>query len=464
MLHRKAPCFCLIFLLAATPVWSEEPTASGWKAGVAKVNITPEHLMWMSGYAARTKPAEGKLHDLWAKTLVLEDPKGRRAVLVTMDLVGIPRELSVAVCDELKKKYGLAREAVFLSVSHTHTGPVVRSNLSTMYTLDETQQKLITDYGRTLQTNLVAVVGDALRQVTPAQLSWGIGQATFAVNRRNNKEADVPKLRAAGKLKGPVDHDVPVLAVRDDQGHLRAVVCGYACHATVLSFYQWSGDYPGFTQINLEKAHPDAMALFWAGCGADQNPLPRQTVARAEEYGRQLAERVEDVLNAPMTPVYGNLASAYTEIDLPFGDLPTREQLIKDATDKNRYVAARAKHLLQQLERNGSLRGTYPYPVQVWQLGPELTWVTLGGEVVVDYALRLKKEIGAGKTWIAGYANDVMAYIPSLRVLKEGGYEGGGAMVYYGLPTVWAPRVEELIVAAVHEQVKHVRVEDASRK
>jgi len=75
--------------------------------------------------------------------------------------------------------------------------------------------------------------------------------------------------------------------------------------------------------------------------------------------------------------------------------------------------------------------------------------------VVVDYALRLKKELGA--VWVAGYSNDVMAYIPSLKVLKEGGYEGGGAMVYYGLPAVWAPRVEEMIVDAVHAQIKRVR-------
>jgi hypothetical protein len=93
----------------------------------------------------------------------------------------------------------------------------------------------------------------------------------------------------------------------------------------------------------------------------------------------------------------------------------------------------------------------------VWRLGSGPTLVALGGEVVVDYSLRLKKELGPDRTWVAGYANDVMAYIPSYRILKEGGYEGGGAMLYYGLPTVWGPRVEELIVKAVHDQVKRVR-------
>jgi hypothetical protein len=437
--------------------WSQPPDAGAWKAGVARVCITPDELMWMSGYGARDKPAQGKLHDLWAKALALEDPKGQRAVLITMDLVGIPRDLALAVCQELKKKHGLPREAILLNVSHTHCGPVVGHNLGSMYFLDDRQRQLVADYARTLQGKLIAVAGDALKDLAPAQLAWGNGQAGFAVNRRNNKEAEVPKLREAGTLKGPVDHDLPVLAVRDLKGKLRAIVCGYACHATVLSFYQWCGDWPGFAQLALEKDHPGAVALVWAGCGADQNPLPRRTVELAEQYGRQLADGVNATLKKELTPLRGALAAAYVEIDLPFAELPTREQLVKDSTSDNRFVAQRAKLLLARLERDRELRGVYPYPVQAWQLGPDLTFVALGGEVVVDYSLRLKKELGAGKTWVAGYSNDVMAYIPSLRVLKEGGYEGASSMIYYGQPTVWSPRVEEMLVAAVHEQVKKVR-------
>jgi neutral ceramidase len=446
-----------VTLLALTSARAQEPTKANWKAGVAKINITPHKRMWMSGYAARTQPAEGKHQELWAKVLVLEDAKGRRGALVTMDLVGIERDLSVEVCKELESKYGLKRDSILLSVSHTHCGPVVRSNLNVMYNLDDLQRKYVDDYARTLHRKIVAVVGEALQDLTPAKLTWGIGHSTFAVNRRTNKEKDVPKLRDQGLLKGPVDHDVPVLAVRDASDRLRAAVFGYACHATVLSFLQWSGDYPGVAQLELEDAFPGIVALFWAGCGADQNPLPRRTVELADKYGKELADSVAAVLRAPMTPLAAGLRSTYAEINLPFAELPTREQLVKDSMSKDRFVANRAKLLLTQLKDKGSLKGTYPYPVQVWQLGPELTWVALGGEVVVDYALRLKKELGPGKTWVMGYANDVMAYIPSLRVLKEGGYEGGGAMVYYGLPTVWSPRVEELIVAAVHERAKHVR-------
>jgi len=454
MPHRRIAAFCLLLILAHSVPAQDAPA---WKAGAAKVIITPAEPLWMSGYSARTKPAVGKLTELWAKALALEDPSGQRAVLLTMDLVGIDRKLSQAVCAAVMKRFHLPRSAVVLSVSHTHTGPVVGGNLAGMYFLDERQQKLVNDYAGQLQDKLMAVTGTALERLAPAAMSWQIGKATFAVNRRNNKEPDVPRLRELGQLKGPVDHDVPVLAVRDREGHLQAVIFGYACHATVLPFYKWSGDYPGFAQLYLEKAHPGIVALFWAGCGGDQNPLPRRSDARADAYGQELAKAVSAVLRAPMTAVRGNLASAYSEVDLPFAELPTRERLAEEMLFKDRYIASRAKLLLERLQHEGTLRASYPYPVQTWRLGPDLMWIFLGGETVVDYALRLKKEIGPGKTWVAGYANDVMAYIPSLRVLKEGGYEGGGAMVYYGQPGVWSPRVEELIVAAVHGQVRKLK-------
>jgi neutral ceramidase len=453
MSHRGFLSCCIVaFLVASSPAADDE--SSNWKAGVAKVVITPERPMWMSGYASRTKPAEGKQHDLWAKAIALESGTGERIVLITLDLVGIDRELSVAIREDLRTKHGLKREAVALACSHTHSGPVVGNNLRTMYSLDDVQNKLVDDYSAALHAKVVGVVGDAIGNLAPARVQWGNGHVTFAVNRRTNAEANVPKLRDAGMLKGPVDHDVPVLSVRDLQGKLRAIVFGYACHSTVFDGLLWSGDYPGFAQLYLERAHPGAVALFWAGCGADQNPLPRRRLEFGEEYGRQLGEGVQAVLRSPMKPLQGKLSAAYREIDVPFADLPTREQFVREAslTDKkNHYVSLRAKYVLDQIAKKGSMAGSYPYPVQVWQLGPDLTWVTLGGEVVVDYSLRLKKELGQGRTWVASYSNDVMAYIPSLRVLKEGGYEGGGAMLYYGLPTVWGPRVEDVIVGSVHK-------------
>ncbi|HZL89794.1 MAG TPA: neutral/alkaline non-lysosomal ceramidase N-terminal domain-containing protein [Pirellulaceae bacterium] len=427
-----------------------------WSAGAAKANITPPTFMWMAGYASRDHVAEEKLTDLWAKALVLEDPSGHRAVLITLDLVGIDRPLSQSICSRLQAKHGLRREQIAINCSHTHTGPVVARNLRPMHylMLNDEQKAQVDSYATLLEEKIAAAVVEAIDKLAPSQISWGSGKATFAVNRRNNKETDVPQLRGAGRLVGPFDHDVPVLAVRDKDGKLTAVAIGYACHATVLSSYQWSGDYPGFAQIAVEKMHPECIALFWQGCGGDQNPLPRRTVEKAMEYGARLATAVEDVLTAPMTPVTGSLGTTYAEIEAPLSALPTRDQLVADTQSKDKYVAARAKTLLEDVDAGQPLLPTYPYPVQCWKFGPDVQWLFLGGEVVVDFAVRLKSELTGSRTWVAGYSNDVMAYIPSRRVLMEGGYEGGGAMVYYGLPTIWAPGIEESIVAEAHRQAK----------
>ncbi len=427
-----------------------------WKAGVAKVVITPEKPMWMSGYSSRDHAAEGKLHDLWAKALVLQDAAGTRVALVTLDLVGIDRQTSLTMREAIEKQYGLARANVALCCSHTHTGPVVGQNLRAMYFLDEAQSKLVAEYTTALENKVVALVGQAIAQLEPAAVSWGTGRATFAVNRRNNPEPEVPAIAAAGRLLGPFDHDVPVLAVRDGAGKLRTILCGYACHSTCLSFFQWSGDYPGFAQLDLEKAHPEAIAMFWAGCGGDQNPLPRRTVELAANYGRQLADAVDRELAANMTPITGNLDTSYAEIDLPLEKLPTRDELEKQYRGQDKYVAARAKLLLAQIDAGEPLRPTYPYPVQVWRLGNGPTWFLLGGEVVVDYALRIKSELAGSRTWVAAYTNDVMAYIPSRRIRSKGAYEGASAMIYYGLPTSWKPEVEELIIKEIRRQAAAV--------
>src|SRR3954464_5674188 len=180
-----------------------------WQAGVAKVNITPELPIWLSGYGGRNRPANSKHDDLWAKCLVIEDAAGHRAALVTMDLVGMPRDISQVVCKQIEEKFKLPRAAIALCVSHTHSGPVVRGNLMAMYSLDEDQSRRIKEYKAALIEKLVSVVGEAIGSMKPAKLSWGIGEAGFAINRRNNPEGKINKLIEDKKIAGPSDHDLP---------------------------------------------------------------------------------------------------------------------------------------------------------------------------------------------------------------------------------------------------------------
>jgi hypothetical protein len=420
-----------------------------FKAGVASVVITPSELIWMAGYASRNKPAEGVEHDLHAKALALEDANGVVLVLVTTYLVGLPRAISEPVAREVAKRAGLPRERLMLTSSHTHSGPVVRDNLMDAYDITPEMRQKIISYGDTLRDKLVEVILAAMKERKPARLYHGQGTARFAVNRRQPTDKGIINGR---NPEGPVDHSVPVLRVTSADGKLLAIVFGYACHNTTLQYFKFCGDYAGFAQLELEAKHPGAQAMFFMGCGGDANPLPRGTVELCRKYGKELALAVNETLTAKMNEATGTFTAKYAEIALPFDAIPERSQWESDAAGKNATARARAKRFLKLLDDGGTIPTEYShYPVQLWALG-ELLWVSLGGEAVVDYSIRLKKEFGGARpVWITAYANDVMAYIPSERVLKEGGYEGDTSMIPYGLPTKWAPGIEDRIVAKAHE-------------
>ncbi|MCX7825527.1 MAG: neutral/alkaline non-lysosomal ceramidase N-terminal domain-containing protein [Verrucomicrobiae bacterium] len=432
-------------------------TAAAWKAGIARTVITPEKPVWLAGYGSKRVP-EGKLHDLWLKALALEDATGRRAVLVTSDFQGIPKAMADRTCEKLRHRFGLARDQVMLTYSHNHCGPRLTGDLYDYYPVDAEQEALVDEYTAQMEAKIVETVGAALSKLAPANLRIGEGRATFAVNRRNNREAEIPDLLAKHKpLKGPVDHAVPVMTVTGANGQLLGILFGYACHPTTLSFTQWCGDYPGFAQLALEKNHPGATATFINTCGGDQNPLPRRRVELCERYGRMLAEGVETGLKQPMKPVSPVLRTAFEFVELPYERVVTREELQAELQNKNAIRARWAARMLKKLDAGEKFALSYPYPIHAWRLGKELLLIGMGGETVVDYALRFKKEFGPG-TWVCGYADDLVAYIPSRRVWEEGGYEGGSFLYEYGRPAFrWAGDVEERIGEAVQRLVNRTK-------
>ena len=424
-----------------------------WQAGVAKTMITPVKPMWMAGYASRNRPAAGTSTDLWCKALLLDDGSGNRGLVITLDLIGIDADLAADWCEKIEKQWRISRESIVLSTSHTHSGPVIVRNLKPLHfeLLDAQQQALAVDYKHWLTERVIETVASAVKDLAPAQLSWGSGKTQFAANRRNNPENEIMRRRAESKIVGPSDHDVPVLAVRSANQQLRAVLFGYACHATTLSWYFWSADYPGHAQMTLQQRHPGCIAMFWAGCGGDQNPLPRRKIELAQKYGVELADAVDEVLKGKLEPLPPKLITRFTTIGLSFAEVPERSEIELQRESKNRYVVARANMWLKRMDQGEKVPAEYPYTIGYWSLGGQIEWFSLGGEVVVDYAVRLKSQRSGKRTWVAGYSHDVMAYIPSLRVLREGGYEGGGSMVYYGLFSPWSEQVEEDIIRAAKE-------------
>ncbi|AQG78221.1 neutral/alkaline non-lysosomal ceramidase N-terminal domain-containing protein [Spirosoma montaniterrae] len=429
----------LLLLSPASVGW-----AQGWKVGIARTIITPKQPIWLGGYASRTHVSDGKLHDLWAKALALEDASGKRAVLVTTDLLGFPKAMSDRIRDKVEKTEGLSRGQIILNSSHTHSGPVLENALVDVYPMNEEQQAQVGLYSKQLEEQIVALIRQAIWQLEPADVYAGTGVTRFQVNRRSNKEATLSEQIA---LNGPNDFAVPVLKVLDKTGRLKALTFGYACHPTVLDLYQCSGDYAGFAQLELEQAYPGVTALFFQGTAGDLNPLPRRTIPLAQQYGRELAAAVQRIVDEPMRLLSPTLKTAYTEIDLPFAPLPTDAELINLMASKEGYVQRWATRMQVARKRNEPVRSSYPYPVQLWQIGNQLL-ISLGGEVVVEYALEIKKRLGHN-VFVMGYSNDVMGYIPSETVLREGGYEGDSSQMVYGLPGRWTPGLQAKILTAV---------------
>lgn len=455
------PSLFIILLLTASSLLAQP----FWKTGAATSIITPDLPLWMAGYGSRTNVARGAVHPLWIKALALEDANGQRGVVLSTDTLGIPQSIHATVTRRLKEELGLDPRQIMMHASHTHCGPALRRALYDAYPIGENEIASIEIYSKRLENELVAVVKKAFEQLAPSILSAGSGLTRFAVNRRNNLEEQVPALRATNALKGPVDHSVPVLAVRTPQGALKAVVFGYACHNTTLSFDQWCGDYAGFAQAALERSHPGVVALFYMGCGADQNPLPRRELRLAERYGQMLASAVEETLLLPSTPLVPRLRTAMTLVPLKFGPPPTRAELESMSAGPTNGTTRWASRLLSEIRAGHEFKRHYDYPVQVWKLGDQQWWLALGGEVVVDYSLLFKKEFGPS-VWVAAYCNDVMAYIPSERVLREDtpprassrwGYEGNTSMYVYGIPAHrWAEGIEADIASGVRRLAQSI--------
>jgi neutral ceramidase len=396
--------------------------AAEYKAGVARLDITPGGPIRMAGYSVREKPSESVAQRLWAKALAIEDRKGSRVVLVTTDLIGLPRNVADAVGAQVAKQYGLERSRLLLNSSHTHAGPIVGSEGRLIGELPDEQRRVVMEYRNLLVEQLTAVVGAALKNLTPADVRFGTGEASFAVNRRVKA--------ATGYVigvnpNGPVDHRVPVLRFSRPDGSILAIVFGYACHNTTLTAGNLaiSGDYASHAQHIVEQEIPGATAMFLMLCGADQNPKPRGAPEHAQAHGTTLGRTVTQVAGRKLDRVSGSLSAAFS-----IKDLSLAEPFAKPV----------------------------PYPIQAIRFGKSLTIVALGGEVVVEYARRIEQLFPKSRMVVAGYSNDVMAYIPTTEILKEGGYEPVGSMQYYELPSPFADGVEERVMSGVREVLRRV--------
>ncbi len=450
---KVARMVLLLGVLGSLPGWLEgaEPS-TGWKAGVARVDTTPRQPVRMAGYASRTSPSQGVAHPLAAKALALADAEGTRVVFVTCDIIAFRRPFTDRVTERIQAKHGLRRANVVLLASHTHAGPSPAEATGPDGTPSSPDLRSNVEYTKELEDKIVEVVGAALARMEPADVSYGVGRAHFALNRRE----PTPRGIRLGKYpQGPVDESVPILRVRGAAGKPLAILFGYACHNTTLrpDMMKIDPDYAGYAQDRIEADNPGAVALFVTGCAGDADPHPFGTLDMARAHGEELGSAVKFVMDHPnwWTPLSGNLRAEFVETTIHFAGPTDRASYEKLLNDPNPGRRRHAQRMIEAIDKGRPIRSEYPhYSVHAFAFGDQLTMLTLSGEVVVDYAIRLRRELGGDgrPLWVAAYADDVIGYIPSVRVLKEGGYEAGEAFYGSTWPAPLAEDIESIVVRA----------------
>ena len=413
--------------------------------GLAQIDITPDYPVMLRGFGGRDTPSTGVIHPVYAKALAIGKPGQPPAVLIAVDICVLHEAFVRDVAQRIQKSTNLPRQRLAFTVTHSHSTSALKDASLTLYGLPRRPEfeALVERYTNDLADWLEQVAVKALGQRKPARLAWGIGSVPLAHNRRT-----------AG---GPVDNDMPLLVIRDLNGKIRALYLSYACHCLTFGSgnYKINGDWAGYAQAALQADHPGTVALLSIGCGADSNPTRSGQGKNDQEIaaiqGRQFADEVNRLLKTSLKPVRGPMEVQYNVIDLPLRDHPTLEHWQKHAPNS---LYARVQ--LERLQEGKSLDTAVAYPIQSWTFGSDLAIVFLSAEVVVDYSLRLKREFDRNRIWINGYSNAVRSncYIPSERVLKEGGYEGGDAMVgIHDWPARFRPGLEQIIVDEVHQQL-----------
>jgi hypothetical protein len=448
-------CTSMFFLFAPNLLVGAEQAGVPVPVGAAAVDITPDYPVRLVGYESRKTESEGIATRLKAKALAIgsdNDEEGGPAVLVAVDNCAVGSNVTEEVAARLAKKVSLKRERFVVCSTHTHCAPGLRSELNFIFggPLPPDQKERIDRYTRELTDALEKVALEALAARAPANLAWGQGRLGFAANRRVLKNG---KWVGFGvNANGPVDPSLPVLRAIDASGKIRAVLFGYACHCTTLGgeFNKLCGDWAGLACEQIEREFPGTISLAIIGCGADANPEPRRNFDDAKEHGSAAAQEVDRVIKTAMTPLPGQIRASVKRFTLPLAAPPNRATI----AERIKLPGAQgylARTLIERLDRGEPLETEVPYIVQTWSFGDEMAMVFLAGEVVVDYALRLKWEIDAHRLWVAAYSNDVPCYVASRRVLSEGGYEADSSMIYYGHPASLAPAAEDLIIQAVHD-------------
>ncbi len=407
-----------------------------FKVSTAKVDITPLPGVnpYMGGYGTQSGPREAVSDDpysqpLYARCAVIWDD-GHPFCLVSLDILGIPRAVHLAVRARLLPLAAWVSSDIVLLASHTHNGPVIGRTLDPFitYNMGPAELASVDAYTAWLQDRIVAVVANALSgERTPVTLEYRVASAGFAVNR-----VGLPT----------VETDIPVLTARRGDGTPRAVLFSYGCHPVSAGWQElWDGDWPA-EACDVVEDESGAFALFIPGPAGDQDPAGVRSWALRDDHGNTIGYTVLDAAASPGRELTGPISSDLREATLPLdieetpGNLAAvRAAFLVRTLNPAGLPAWYQRHGEAMIDRidNDSYATSVQNPSQVWRIdgNPGLQLAFVGGELVSGYGAYFRLRYGGvEELLIGGYANETNSYIPANNFLLPlapswGSYEGG---------------------------------------
>ena len=441
------------------------PTAtnSGATAGWAQVEITPPLGIALGGRGGAETPADKVLDPLHAQVLCLKDGKGTAFVLVSLDLIGLPHDLSDRIRTRMVHELGAAWNLVVLNASHTHSGPYMLRNLMAGV---GPPPPIEVDYFTALEGKLVGAARAAGKAMQPVRVEVSQGSTEVGINRRGigqqGRRAMLPD------ANGPRDDKVWVMKLTPENGGPPAVVFSCACHAVIVYGYAYtaiSADFPGAARRLLREAlGPGSHAQFVQGFAGDIRPraladleggrFRKSKPADLEQAGRALSGAALAALESPGEALSLDLAGAADHPFLPRDKPPPRERYEKmranALAETNAYRLAVADYWLKRYDSGeGFARG------DAWSLGlirlAENQWIVhSGGEPCIAWHAKISQWLTPRNIVTWAYSQEAKSYLPTESMLPEGGYEVlESNQVRESTPAPFAPGIER----AVHESL-----------
>lgn len=424
--------------------------------GSAKVDITPESAVPLSGYALRgNKPYEDIQSRLYLRALYVRERKEggtvSSAVIVSADLLWWGSDRVPHIREKLFERWGLEPAAIVLNGTHSHSGP------QTSFMFHRLLGQADAAYVEYLENKLLEAIELAENNAEPVSIERGAAQSDIGIQRRHYANGQVT---GGYNPAGPNDPEVTVIRFRSKTGATKAVVVHYACHPVTTNMNRVSSEFTGAAMELLEeRLASDAVCLFLQGACGDINVFKSSApedltndYAIIDYFGKRLADTVSGVLNGTMERVGEPMLKwSSHSLRLPLNRLPGKAELeaiaAKGESPYDEWAATmlskhdeRPDHLVLEMNRLDVAEG--------------LSLLAMNAEVVVEYGLFVK-EISGGRVLPVPYSNGMIGYVPTKKQIEHGGYEPVFSTYYFHMPSTFPDSIE----GTIREQIGRIACE-----